>query len=54
MKVTTLDETVLQGIGHAFGYYDYGDEAGGLVNAFPSRDAAAACSIAVCSPQIER
>ena len=42
MKVTTLDETVVQSIGHAFGYYDYGDEASGLVNAFPSRDAAAA------------
>ena len=28
MKVTTLDETAIHGIGHAFGYYDYGQETG--------------------------
>ena len=41
MKVDTLDESVVSDIGHAFGYYDYGDERG-LIDAFPSRDAAAA------------
>lgn len=41
MKVTSLDESVIKEIGHAFGYYDYGEEKG-LVEAFPSRDAAAA------------
>ena len=40
MKVTTLDESVIQDIGHAFGYYDYGTERG-LINAFPSRKATA-------------
>lgn len=40
MKVTTLDESVIQDIGHAFGYYDYGTERG-LINAFPSREATA-------------
>ena len=40
MKVTTLDESVIQDIGHAFGYYDYGTERG-LINAFPSREAMA-------------
>ena len=28
MKVTTLDENSIRDIGHAFGYYDYGQEAG--------------------------
>lgn len=41
MKVTELDERVIQDIGHAFGYYDYGPEHG-LIDAFPDRDAAAA------------
>ena len=41
MKVAKLDEQVIQDIGHAFGYYDYGPEHG-LIDAFPSRDAAAA------------
>ena len=40
MKVTTLDEAIIQDIGHAFGDYDYGTEHG-LIEAFPSRDAAA-------------
>ena len=40
MRVTTLDESVIQDIGHAFGYYDYGTERG-LINAFPSREATA-------------
>ena len=26
MKVTTFDESIAHDIGHAFGYYDYGDE----------------------------
>ena len=26
MKVTTLDTQVAEQIGHAFGYYDYGEE----------------------------
>lgn len=41
MLVKTLDEQIIQEIGHAFGYYDYGQERG-LIDAFPSRDAAAA------------
>ncbi len=40
-KITTLEENIIQDIGHAFGYYDYGKERG-LIDAFPSRDAAAA------------
>ena len=40
-KVTQLDESIISDIGHAFGYYDYGDEHG-LIDAFSSRDAAAA------------
>lgn len=41
MKVYSLDEKRIEDIGHAFGYYDYGEEHG-LIDAFPSRDAAAA------------
>ena len=41
MKVKTLDEGIIQEIGHAFGYYDYGEEKG-LVSAYSSREAAAA------------
>ena len=41
MKVTTLTESTIRDIGHAFGYYDYGSEHG-LVDAYPSREAAAA------------
>ncbi len=40
MKIRTLDESIAEDIGHAFGYYDYGTEHG-LIDAFPSRDAAA-------------
>ena len=40
MKITTIKETFIQDIGHAFGYYDYGTEHG-LIDAFPSRDAVA-------------
>ena len=40
MKAATLDETTIADIGHAFGYYDYGTEHG-LIDAFPSREAAA-------------
>ena len=40
-RVTALDESIIQDIGHAFGYYDYGTEHG-LIDAFPSRDAVAA------------
>ena len=41
MKVRTLDESIVSDIGRAFGDYDYGAERG-LINAFSSRDAAAA------------
>ena len=41
MTVTTLDEKIIQDIGHAFSCYDHGEEHG-LIDAFPSRDAAAA------------
>lgn len=40
MVVTSLDESVIQDIGHAFGYYDYGSEKG-LVSLYSSRQAAA-------------
>ncbi len=40
MKIRTLDESIAEDIGHAFGYYDYGTEHG-LIDAFSSRDAAA-------------
>ena len=36
--LTSLDESMIHDIGHAFGYYDYGDEHG-LIDAYPSRDA---------------
>ena len=42
MKITTLDESTIQSIGHAFAYYDY-DAEHGLIDAFPSREAVAAC-----------
>ena len=38
MKIKTLNENIVNDIGHAFGYYDYGTEHG-LSDAFPSRDA---------------
>ena len=41
MKVTTLNEASIRDIGQAFGCYDYGGEHR-LIDAFPSRDAAAA------------
>ena len=41
MRVTAVEESVIRDIGHAFGYYDYGGEHG-LIDAFPSREAAAA------------
>ncbi len=41
MKVAKLEESTIGDIGHAFGYYDYGTEHG-LIDAFPSRDAASA------------
>ena len=38
MKVTTLEETVIHDIGHAFGYYDYGQETG-MTAVFSGKDA---------------
>lgn len=40
MKVTQLEEQRIQSIGHAFGYYDYGDEKG-LVSCYRDQEAAA-------------
>lgn len=40
MRVKELDEQSIQDIGHAFGYYDYGNEKG-LDACFRSRDAVA-------------
>ena len=37
MKVTSLTEQEIQQIGHAFGYYDYGEERG-LVSAYSSQE----------------
>lgn len=36
-KVTTLDEQSIKDIGHAFGYYDYGEEKG-LVSMFSGQE----------------
>lgn len=41
MKLEKLDEGVIGEIGHAFAYYDYGEESG-LIDAFPNRDAVSA------------
>ena len=41
MKVTAPEESVIRDIGHAFGYYDCGEERG-PIDAFPSREAVAA------------
>lgn len=38
MKVTTLDEKSIRDIGHAFGYYDYGEETG-MSAAFSGKEA---------------
>ena len=40
MKVTTLDEKSIHDIGHAFGYYDYGQETG-MPAAFSGKEATA-------------
>ena len=40
MKVTTLDERSIHDIGHAFGYYDYGEETG-MSAAFSGKEATA-------------
>ena len=40
MKVTTLDEKSIHDIGHAFGYYDYGQETG-MSAAFSGKEATA-------------
>lgn len=40
MKVTTLDTQVAEQIGHAFGYYDYGEEVG-MGAFYRSKDAVA-------------
>lgn len=40
MLLHTLDERYLEDIGHAFGYYDYGEESG-LVSVFSGPEAAA-------------
>ena len=37
MKVKTLDESTLHDIGHAFGYYDYGQETG-MTAAFSGKE----------------
>ena len=37
MKITTLKETAIHDIGHAFGYYDYGQETG-MTAAFSGKD----------------
>lgn len=41
MRILELEENIIEDIGHAFGYYDYGTEHG-LIDAFPSCDAVAA------------
>lgn len=40
MLIKNLDESIINDIGHAFGYYDYGDEKG-LSLAFGSKEAVA-------------
>ena len=40
MSIPALDEKKIRDIGHAFGYYDYGEETG-LPYAFSGREATA-------------
>ena len=40
MLLKTLDERFIADIGHAFGYYDYKEDTGGLVSMFSGPDAA--------------
>ena len=40
MKVNTLEVSAINDIGHAFGYYDYGEETS-LFSVFSSREAVA-------------
>ena len=40
MKIKTLDERIIKDIGHAFGYYDYGEETG-MTAAFSGKEATA-------------
>ena len=62
MKVTTLDEKSIRDIGHAFGYYDYGEETG-MSAAFPGKKprqtisalmCAGCCGAAFCTPPASR
>ena len=48
MKVTAPEESVIRDIGHAFGYYDCGEERG-LFDAFLSREAVRRSSAAMCA-----
>ncbi len=40
-RAAELDESIIGEIGHAFAYYDYGEEHG-LIDAFPNREAVSA------------
>ncbi len=40
MIIRRIDKNIIHDIGHAFAYYDYGDEKG-IATAFPDKDAAA-------------
>ena len=51
MKVTTLDTQVAEQIGHAFGYYDYGEEVG-MGAFYRSKDAVGNVYCRVCSDGI--
>ena len=51
MKVTTLDTQVAEQIGHAFGYYDYGEEVG-MGAFYRSKDAVA--TYALCDKRAGR
>ena len=42
MLVKSITEEEIYGIGHAFGYYDYGEEMG-MVAAFSGKEATANC-----------
>ena len=48
MLVQSITEEEIYGIGHAFGYYDYGEEIG-MSAAFSGKEATATISVLMCA-----
>ena len=48
MLVKSMTEEEIYGIGHAFGYYDYGEETG-MSAAFSGKEATAKISMLMCA-----